>query len=214
VTLAPRGTADVPVVLTVPDEPPVGSAYGGIDVVSTSSAPGPGDTNLGIEKHVVSAFLLAVGGEGAPDLQLRDVHAPKLRWSRDPWTLRAKLDNEGTLHATPRGRVRIRSLFGNVVNELKIADLPLLPGGRSSIERTWDDVPWFGIYRWDIRVAAGERSGEVDRADGWFVALPPWWVLAIAVAIILFAIFGARWRRRHESAWDDDDQDSYGNNES
>jgi hypothetical protein len=115
--------------------------------------------------------------------------------------------------------VRIRSLFGNVVNELKVADLPLLPGGRTRLERTWDDVPWFGIYRWDLRVAAGEQSDDVARAEGWFVALPPWWVLAIAAAIIAFAIFGGIARRRNAadedpSAWDDDDQDSYGNNES
>jgi hypothetical protein len=218
VSLDPRGVALVPVVVTVPQDPPVGSAYGALDVVATSAAAGPGDTNLGIETHVLASFLLAVGGEGAPKLVLKDAHAPKLRWNRDPWTLRAKLDNEGTLHATPRGRVRIRSLFGNVVNELRVADLPLLPGGRTRVVRTWDDVPWFGIYRWDLRVRDARAEGDAiryARADGWFVALPPWWVLAISAAIIVIALLGRRLRRDEpadDGMWGDDDQDLDGNN--
>lgn len=211
VTLDPRGVAEVPVVVTIPDDPPVGSAFGALDIVAKSTETGPGDTNLGIETHVLASFLLAVGGEGRPKYELGDVRAPKLRWNRDPWTLRANLDNDGTLHAVPRGRVRIRSLFGNVVNELKVADLPLLPGGRARIDRTWDDVPWFGVYRWDLVVNDGDpvRTDESVRTEGWFVALPPWWVLAIAAAVIVFALVARRVRRRHQRAWDDGDQDSF-----
>lgn len=206
VTLDPRGVAKVPVRVTIPDEPPSGAAFGAIDITTRSDAPGPGETNLGITSGVSVLFFLRIGTEGRPDLQLRDVHAPTLRWSRDSWTLRADLDNDGAVHATPRGRVRIRSLFGNTVHELPIAGAPLLPGGRQPVEVTWDDVPWFGIYRFDVRVApAGdEHADRVDRADGWFVVLPPWWVLLLALLVLAWIVAGLVVRRRRIEVWDDD----------
>lgn len=211
VRIDPRGIAHVPIYITVPSDPPKGSASAAIEVTPMASGVDAGDTAVGIVSAVAVPFLFTVGGDGRPELELRDVRAPKLRWSRDPWTLRADLDNEGTRHAAVQGRVRLRSVFGNTVASLGIAHPPLLPGGRQPVEATWGDVPWFGIYRYDLRLApAGEdRADEVARADGWFVALPPWWVLAIAgVIVTLFVI--SRFRRptdddlEAEEDWDAD----------
>lgn len=214
ITLQPREVARVPVVVTIPEDAPIGAAYGTIDVFSKSTAPA-GETVLGIESRVAVPFLFDIGGEGRPELQLDEVRAPKLRWNRDPWTLRANLDNDGTLHATPRGRVRLRSIFGNTVHQLPIAGTTLLPGGRQRIVETWDDVPWFGFYRYDVRVApAGEdHADEVTRANGWFLALPPWWVLALAAAVVLLAAAGVVRRRNegpHPADENDDQADEFG----
>jgi hypothetical protein len=211
VTLEPRGVVTIQVLVTVPDEPVVGSTYATFDITPRTKA-SAGDTNIGVVSRVSVPFLFQVDGEGAAKLALHDAHAPKLRWSRDPWTLRAKLDNDGTLHATPNGRVRLRSLFGNTVANLEVAGRPILPGGRQAIEQTWDDVPWLGFYRYDLRVADGD---EVARASGWFVALPPWWVLALAALLLAYVIASAIVRRRRARHWvaddtDDDEHDELG----
>ncbi len=207
VTLEPRGVARVPVTVTVPKEPPIGSAYGSVNVVSRTRA-SAGDNVVGIESQVATVFLLRVGGEGKPDLRLRDVDAPKLRWDRDAWKLTANLDNEGTLHANASGRVRVRSLFGNVVAELPIQRETILPGGREPVAGTWKGVPWFGFYRYDVRVENGPATRDEDvprnvaTASGWFIALPPWWVLAI-IAAVLVALIVRWWRNRGEDVWDE-----------
>jgi hypothetical protein len=209
VELEPRGVARVPVVVTVPDEPPTGSAYGSVDVVSRTSAPA-GDTNVGIESHVAQVFLLRVGGDGAPDLSLTDVDAPKLRWDRESWPLTASLDNEGTLHASAAGRVRVRSIFGSTVAELPIARETVLPGGREQVDVRWKGVPWFGFYRWDVRMANAPGAPEsIATADGWFIALPPWWMLAlVALAIVAWIVHRVRRRRREWTELMDDELDS------
>lgn len=205
VTLPPRGVAKVPVAVKVPRDAPVGGSYAAIEVVPVRTLELPGETNVGVVTSVAVPFLLTVGGRGEPRLRLRDVRAPTLRWERDPWTLRARLDNDGTLHATPSGAVRVRSLFGNVVAELPVAGSPLLPGGRQPVEVTWDRVPWFGIYRHELRIASTspEHRGEVARARGWLVALPPWWVLLAAAALVVATILLRR-HRRHAPAPDDE----------
>jgi hypothetical protein len=206
-TLEPRGVARVPVTVTVPPDPPVGSAYGSINVVSRTRA-GAGENVIGIESQVATVFLLRVGGEGRPDLKLRDVDAPRVRWNRAPWKLTAQLDNEGTLHATASGRVRVRSIFGNVVAELPIRRETILPGGREPVAGTWDGVPWFGLFRYDVGVRNGPATKDelaplsVANTNGWFIALPPWWVLAIIGAVLL-ALVVRWWRGRREDVWDD-----------
>ena len=208
VTIEPRGVAEVPVTVTVPADPPVGSAYGSVNVVSRTRA-SAGENVIGIESQVATVFLLRVGGEGRPDLRLRDVEAPKLRWNRDAWKLTANLDNEGTLHANASGRVRVKSIFGNVVAELPIRRETVLPGGREPVAGTWKGVPWFGLYRYDVRVENGPRyQGEqvpanVETVEGWFLALPPWWVLAI-IGAVLVALVVRWWRGRREDVWDDE----------
>ena len=178
VTMVPREVVRVPVTVTVPAEPPVGSAYGSVNVVSRVRA-NAGENVVGIESQVATVFLLRIGGEGEPDLRLRDVQAPKLRWNRDAWKLTANLDNDGTLHANASGRVRVRSLFGNVVASLPIRRETILPGGREPVVGTWKGVPWFGFYRYDVRVENGPLGKEqgtpnsIATANGWFVALPP-----------------------------------------
>lgn len=206
VTIPPRGVARVPVRVTVPEDPPPGSAHASLDIVPPASDVGPGETNLGIETRIAVPFLLATDGEARPELRLRDVRAQRLRWSRDPWTLRANVDNEGNVHATPSGRVRIRSLFGNTVAELPITPRPLLPEGRRRIEVTWEGVPWFGLYRHDVRISADDGDA-VARASGWFVALPPWWVLVIAALVLLAALAARIGMRRSRDQWLDIDAD-------
>ena len=212
VTLEPREIARIPVRVVVPDDPPVGSAAAALTIAPrTRAGATAGDTALGIEGRIAVAFLLKLGGGGEARLRLQEGSAPRLRWDRDPWTWRATLVNRGTLHASPAGRVRVRSVLGNVVTELPLAGRPLLPRGEQRLERTWKGVPWFGLYRWDARVGGRDDDVAAARASGWFIALPPWRMLALsALAIVL--LLGRRLTRHrldHVDDLDDLDDDSF-----
>lgn len=202
VVVPPRGVVRVPFQVTVPDEPPPAGAYGSINVVSRTRA-SAGAANLGIETHVASMLLLALPGEGSADLRLRSVDAPKLRWDRESWPLAANVDNDGELHARVDGRVRIRSMFGNEVASLPIEQRTILPGGRTEVDIEWDQVPWLGVYRYDVRVSGGEPE-SVATHEGWFVALPPWWVLAITAAVVLVLVVRRFLRREDDETFDDE----------
>jgi hypothetical protein len=183
IVIPPRGVARIPFRITVPADPPGGSAFAAVGTLSRTSTD-TGDTSLGVETIVASLVLLQLPGEASPDLRLREVQAPRLRWERESWTLAAFVDNDGNLQGATQGRVRLRSIFGNEVASLGVQTRTILPGGRERIEATWDRVPWIGLYRWDLRVATDEPRASAT-ARGWFVALPPWWVLAIVGAALL-----------------------------
>lgn len=198
ITMPPRGVARVPFRVAVPENPPVGSAYGALGV-TLRTREDAGGTSIGVESVVASVLLLRVGGEGQPQLELRGVDAPRLRWSREPWPIEATLDNDGTLHARTDGRVRVRSIFGNEVATLPLPSRVVFPGGREQLDAEWDGVPWFGFYRWDMRVANDGLPTSVAIADGWFFALPPWWVLALAGLVMLVLL--VRFLRRRADRW-------------
>jgi hypothetical protein len=212
ITLEPREVARIPFRVIVPKDPPVGSAYASLDVVSRAVARA-GETTIPIESHLATQLLLRIGGDGAPKLSLHDVDAPKLRWDRDSWKLTGSLDNDGTLHANTSGRVRIRSLLGNDVATLDVRPATVLPGGRVAIAATWDGVPWLGLYQYDLRMTSDGDAASVATTEGWFVALPPWWQLAIFVAIFSTLLVRrvragrGRWEDEHD---DDDDDPSSG----
>ncbi len=209
VTMDPREVARVPFRIAVPQAPPAGSAIGSINVVSRTDA-NAGDAVVGVESQVASVVLIPTSG-GPAELHLRHVDAPTLRIDRAAWPFTADLDNDGTLYAESSGRVRVRSIFGNEVASLAIPASTVLPGGREPIAVTWKRVPWFGIYRWDARVASKQDAigqTSIARANGWIIALPPWWALAVFAAIVLALLVW--WLRRRAAAWDDDEDDDLG----
>lgn len=210
--LPPRGVARVPIHVEV-DAPEAGgaaSAFGTIDVIPETDSKEGGQTVVGVESRIAIPFLFQLDLEADPKLRLSSMHAPRLRWDRDPWTLRASIDNRGDLHDEPRGSIRVRSIFGSTVAKFDIDHGPLLPGGRVRIEETWDEVPWFGFYRYEVRVEGASGGAGSDRVTGWFVALPPWWVLAISGLLVFVAIGGVVQGRRGgvEQDWDEDDMSS------
>lgn len=200
ITLAANQIGEVPVIVTVPPDPPRGSAYGSVLVLPrVGTSPAGGDAAVGVRSGAGVPLLLRVGGTGSPKLTFRDVRAPLVRTDRAAWTWRARLHDDGTQHAIPRGRLRVRSILGRTVATMPIDARILLPGGSEPLAVTWKDTPWFGIYRYDVRVDPhGSDSGTSARASGWIIALPPWWIVAVALLIVAAAIAAPFIHRRRE----------------
>lgn len=215
ITLAPEQKATIPFVITVPPDAPTGGVYASIQFVTRPLAPADGPApQVGVTTGAAASLLLSVGGEGRAKLAFTDTRTHKLRTSRASWTWRARLDNDGTAQALPEGRVRVRSIFGRTVARFTIQTRPLLPKGGVPVSVTWKGTPWIGIYRWDARVgAAGDAKATPARASGWIIALPPWWMVGLAVLLLAAVIawpFVRRqreWRRYVDDEDDDEDLD-------
>ncbi|MBC7461417.1 MAG: hypothetical protein H7287_08645, partial [Thermoleophilia bacterium] len=202
IMLRSRGVARVPVTVTIPPDPPVGSAYAFLQVLPRVPGSNPA-ASVGVAPSVAIAFLLTIGGDGRVELRLRDQSAPRIRSNRAAFDYRATLENAGTLYVRPTGRVRVRSIFGSTVATLGIRGRTLLPGGSEPVATTWRGVPWIGFYRYDVRVSGPRAADTPATASGWFIALPPWWMLAVAGLALVLLIGGAALRRRRELNWRD-----------
>lgn len=209
VRLAPREVATVPVRVRVP--PASMAGYLAL-VVTPRSAVAGGNGTLGVRSGVLVPLLLRVRGAGSPSLALQRVRAPLVRVGGEPWTLQGRLSNDGQVFATPDGSVVVRSLFGGEVARLPLEARVLLPGAAVPVETRWSGVPWVGLYRVEARVEAG--NGGVDSVERrWLVALPPWWVTALAVVSGMALVVHAARRRRRRPSSPQDDDDSLGYDE-
>jgi hypothetical protein len=209
IALKAEESARIPVVVTVPPDPPTGGVYASIQFIARQKTRASGEqAQVGVTSGAAASLLLHVGGTGRAKLAFHDTRTHKLRTSRASWTWRARLDNDGTVEALPSGRVRVRSIFGRTIARFDIHTRPLLPKGGAPVAVTWKGTPWFGVYRWDARVgAAGDATARPATASGWIVALPPWWIVAlvllIAIAVIAWPI--VRRRREWRNYIEDDD---------
>jgi hypothetical protein len=205
--MGPRDVVDVRIDIDVPEDAPPGGQYAGVSIApseATQVAGAPDGGTVGVRSRIVVPVLMRVSGPVERALTLRDLDAPTVRWNRERWTLDGRIINTGNVHATPDGKVEVRSVFGSRIASMPITERVLLPNGGTPLEVTWRRVPWFGIYRATTTVTPAERNGADVRAardSRWIVALPPWWVAAaMAILPVLLAV-GAWHRRRRERAW-------------
>lgn len=211
VKVLPREVVDVPFDIRIPASPSQGAAYGGIGVVSRSKHSST-STAVGVESMRVSSIMLRLSGSAKPKLKLHNIDSPRIRFNRENWPLTATLTNRGTLHATPQTDIRIRSIFGNEVAVIRLAQGRLLPNASALIEAKWPKVPWLGLYRWQLSATDDSSASSFGKggatASGWFLALPPWWVLLVVIVLLTVVATHRVKRTKHDhEELDDEDSD-------
>jgi len=200
-TLQPLEKVRFHIVIDPPVDAPVGSSIAGlqIEVRNTNAGRDLGaEAAVGVRVTSMLHLLLTVPGEVQHDLKVleagtRDAfHVGSTRFVI--YGLRYR--NDGNVDEHVEGAVRIRSLFGNVVDTIPLRERILIRGATGSGRAVWTDVPPFGLFSAELEVRGND--GEPIRASmGRVVLLPPYWVLALLAGLLLlpFMIIGRRRRR-------------------
>lgn len=202
VTLSSNESGTIPVVVSVPQKTIDGGYFATVEVLAK---PNPKNkkskppSNVGIFSGASVPILMQVGNKGVTKLSLSDGHAAKLLVNRSAWIYRARIQNTGTTHATPRGRVRIRSIFGKTIATLPIEARTLLPNGSVKVSAKLKQTPWIGFYRYDVNVSSlADNKAIPAKQSGWFFTLPAWWKLTLLIALFVAIIYIPFTKRRRE----------------
>ncbi len=205
------------VTVRVPDDALPGSSYA--SVLATDATPRPQSDAPQVQAipSIASQLFFDIPGDADRDGEIRNIRSPRVIW----WdgidvgdlpvferfrglgiaTIRFSWRNTGGFTSDVQGRLDIKSdLSGKVVTSIPIPDSVVLARSERDFEATWkNDIPLIGRFTPVLEVTG--ESGRVERFELkpiWVI--PAWWYLvALALAIVIPLAIRGRSRRRYRT---------------
>lgn len=200
VTLEPLQKKEIPVNISIPADASSGGYYGAIRFLPVDTE---GDGNVALTASVGTIVLIRVPGDLEERLNLTQLSASQEGSTKSFFTggdvsVATRLENVGNIHVQPFGKVHVKDMFGNVVQEFELNSTEpranILP---DSIRRFENDINkpdrgWFGRYTITANIGYSQGSGDLITASSSFWYLPVWFLIVLLLVIILI-VGGVFW---------------------
>lgn len=208
VTLGPKESTNVKILIKVPENASAGGHYAAI---FWSTAPSEREgTGVGIVVRVGALVLLEVSGEVIEAAKIVSFSAAKKVFNYLPVSFNYALQNEGTVHLGPTGQVVIKNIFGKTK-----AILDVNPGGfyvlpdtaRTITTAAWEpkeDAPKIegkgflaelkrekagfalGYYKANLTLEYGKERKTAQSNYGFWIL--PWRILILVILVLAIII--------------------------
>lgn len=178
VTLAPGEQKKVTMLIKVPKDAEPGGHYAAI---LFSSAPSGAGTTAVVAK-MGSLILLKVGGK-IKESAKASLAAPRLV-ETGPMNFSLRFENDGNMHAKPKGTITISRLWGKQIKNLSLGGENVLPKSKRLFAAKWKDVPPIGVFVAQAKLSYGEKNSIATAPKVIFFVLP--WRITLA-GLLLFS---------------------------
>lgn len=200
---------EVPFRVVVPDDIAAGSYYGAITV---STAPTDIVTSNGATVEAKTAILvfLTVEGETVEKLELLDFTFEQAGSTLPFGTFRFRLQNQGNVHLTPAGEIRLTGLFGQTIvsvdaNEIQGRVLPsstrtyeviLDPGATSWLDRAGHQLKYlmFGPVTAELVLTYGQDESITAQVSIWVI--PTELLVVLVSGLLVLGLLFKKWKKR------------------
>jgi hypothetical protein len=197
-SLEPGEQKFVDFIIEVPENAEPGGKYGSV-LATTTGVISPGGSGPAIAQKVGSLILLAVSGQVAESLNVKEFLAPSFL-ETGPVIFTTRFENQGTIHLRPRGFITINNWRDKKVADVEFSQLNVIPGAVRKIETTWNKKWLFGKYTAMVVGSYGSNNLPISSEVLSFWVFP--WKIAITVFLVLLVIliFFYKSRRRWQLA--------------
>lgn len=201
VTLSHGERATIPVTVTVPQNASVGDHYVAV-LFQRDPKEGP-QAGFNIIARVGVLVLVTVKGPVVKQGNLQEFRSllPVYWWLPSTFALRYK--NEGTVHLIPSGTVKIKNIFGIVVDEIPVKDWYVLRNSVRLRNITWNPKFALGYYKATVNVKTDANPDAEEMSSSfWIIPLVPVSLALVAIFLVSFIVqfffsrFEVRKRRR------------------
>lgn len=188
-SLQPGQKVDVAYVVQVPRGAAPGGHYGVI-FVETQPEADAGDAVVR-KKRVGTIVLATIAGDTSQKGKVLSTDATFWQ-TRPPLMVSSRIESTGNTDFQAVTRIKVTDLFGGVKYEAA-RDYTVYPGTVRRIELTWDNAPWFGVFKADQTI---EVLGQQTQASHYVLIAPRWLPFTLLGLLVIGAIYG--WRRRRQ----------------
>jgi len=189
-TIAPFGSATIPIIIQVPDTALPGGRYAMImhQPASVADRDTSGETagKTGISQRVGTLVYFRVNGEIKEAASIRNIKIPFLT-EFGPVPISFEIENMSDIHIQPMSKITIKNMIGQTSEVLEVSTKNVFPYTSRSFETEWDRVWGFGRYTATIDASYGSQ-GKVAQAVFSFWLVP--YKLIIAIFMVLIAVVG------------------------
>ncbi len=192
VTIPPKDSKTIDVVITVPSDAQAGGYFGSIRFMPTDPDDG-GQVNM--SPSVASLILLRVPGAIVEDLKLTHFQVQREgstgTYFKDPANLElmVRFENRGNVQTAPLGAIQVRS-GKDVIYEYKFnTDNPhdmILPDSARRWEVPLKDVGAFGRFTVVSTLVYGDKNQTIEMKKSFWVV--PLWALLTGIATVVVSV--------------------------
>ncbi len=198
-----RSKVEVPFQVVVPDDIASGSYYGAI-TVSTAPSDVVETNGATIEAKTAILVFLTVAGETVESLELLDFTLEQTDASHPFGLFSFRLQNQGNVHLTPVGEIRLMGMFGQTIVALDAnpTEGRVLPGSTRTFTVAYEpaDMSWLQTAGYQLRhLAFGPINAELKLVYGgdgrieatWSFWMIPWELInfVLVIVAVLLALF-------------------------
>lgn len=155
-----------------------------------------GSAHVTVTGSLASELLITIPGAAVARAQLVAPHGPRVVWSGQRPVFSTLLKNRGDTLVVANGRFDTGAFTGIAPARVQIPETLVLPDGARRLTARWNDPPLLGWFHPRMFINAGP-AGELEARFPTVFVLPPWWVMALAIAAVALPIYGAFRRRRN-----------------
>ena len=181
-TLAPEETAEMVVVIEIPEDAMPGGRYAmvlhePVDGTDISEIDGSG---TGVTQRIGTLFYVIVDGPINEEAYIRDFRFKKFQ-EFGPVPYSFLIRNQSDIHVRPRMSIDIFNMLGRKSDSIEVDSANIFPLNSRSFAGKWDKIWGFGLYTAKLTASYGE-AGQVivDSTNFWI----------IPVRIIISILFG------------------------
>jgi len=206
VTLSPGESKDVEFRIMPPSNADAGGHYA---AVFASTSPPDVERGVGLSGNVGSLVFVRIEGDIIEDVRMLSFHVKEDQkfFNRLPVEFEYRLENRGTVHAKPDGKVIISGLFGKTEIAANPNENRILPSSIRRIETAWTKADktyekagffeelsneWhnfgFGKYTAKLNLNYGKEVKNLQAETSFWVF--PWRVCLVGLLIVILAVIG------------------------
>ncbi len=188
-TLSPRETAEMAVVIEIPDDAMPGGHYAMIIHEPVNPNDEPAETKgsgAGVTQRIGTLFYVTVEGPINEEAYIRDFQFKKFQ-KFGPVPFSFKIRNQSDIHIKPRMSIAIFNMLGQQSESLEIESANVFPLNSRDFAGKWDKIWGFGLYTAKVTASYGE-TGQVivDTTSFWIIPLRI--ILSILFGILLIVL--------------------------
>jgi hypothetical protein len=182
-TIAPKQTAEIAVVIEVPEDALPGGHYAMIihEPINPDDITEEEGSGTGVTQRIGTLFYVIVEGPINEEAFIREFQFKKFQ-EFGPVPYSFTIRNQSDIHVRPRMNIDIFNMLGQKSGTLEVESANVFPLNSRDFAGKWDKVWGFGLYTAKLTASYGQ-TGQVivDTTNFWIVP----------VRIILSILFGA-----------------------
>ena len=188
IIIAPRSTAEMQYVLSVPQNAEPGGRYGSITFKSIPTTLPAGQSGASVRQQLAALIFLRINGAANEQLAISSFNPDKPFYEYGPIGFTARVKNLGNVHEKPTGEIVVKNMFGFTTEKVKVDEKQIIPQSIRKLQAKLQRKLLLGGYTATLTLHNGTNQTLTAKTS--FTVIPYKLIaIILIIAIVLFILF-------------------------